>query len=405
MRTRTNSSDPVTKSLTVLAYQASPYVVTNHGTVVWMERSSHGLIQDDPSRGRRFRTNGHGVRPFKAVSHDQYSALAQGTPVTVPTSSNNSVIQSTPEILRAFWGTSNSFVTTDVVYSRAVDYPSLVDTGHFDRWQAVKPTMETRASLAVFLYELREITSLWKILPKKHLTFKGRSLTEWNDVLRYANGLHLNYNFGWKPFVRDVCASWRATSSFETRLARYITGMDRNLIRRFRDEPVVETIDKTSPFPPNPFYTIVETGTRTCQFASAFDFVYNSPYRQYAGNEWRFWADTLGLNANPSTIWAVVPWSFVVDWFYDVGGLLKSQESDWLQTAITILQSSYSRKLNGTWTLTFRGAYGGTTLPGITIQFSQYIRRLGLPTFSGLTESLDADKIRLGASLLYGRLS
>lgn len=312
---------------------------------------------------------------------------------------------------------SEDLATTDYVYRRAINLGlDPVDKGHYDRWQAIKPTLETRASLAVFLYELREIKSMWEVLPKKHLTWKGKRIQSWADAIKYIgskhdrdfdfkwiNNLHLNYNFGWKPFVRDVCSVWTGLDSYERRLSRYLGGLDRELMRRFRDKPYDASYNMTTSFGPNPAYNWVEVGTREVQYASAFDFIYNSPYKSIVGSEWRTLADTLGLNANPSTIWAVVPWSFVVDWFYDISGLLKSNESDWMQTQITMLHASYSRKITGTWAVHFVHTYGGATVPEIKISFSQYIRRLGHPVFSGIGQSLDADKIRLGASLLVGR--
>lgn len=33
--------------------------------------------------------------------------------------------------------------------------------------------------------------------------------------------------------------------------------------------------------------------------------------------------DILGINANPAIIWNAIPFSFIVDWFYDVGDFLE----------------------------------------------------------------------------------
>ncbi|DAD52727.1 maturation protein [ssRNA phage SRR7976310_9] len=401
MRTRTDSDPPHTGSLHVYVYCTNPPSTVDYGTVTWLQRGHHGKICDEPSWGSRWRANGHGIRPMKTCYHDQYDTSSYGSPMRVQTDSVHSVDQSTPEIWRAFSWSADT-VSTDVVYAQAVD-AGPIDSGHYDRWQAVKPTLETRASLAVFLYELREISSLWNLLPRKHLSRKGRSITNWRDVLNYANDLHLNYNFGWKPFLSDVASTFRGVDSFERRYMRYLKYIDKELVRRFRDTPTVESLNREYTYGPNPFYTVVWKGTRTSQYASAFDFTYNSPYATGDGSAWRRWADTLGLNLNPSTIWAVLPWSFVVDWFVDVGGMLKSTEDDWMQTAITIHQGCYSRRLYGELSLAMRAAYGGVTLPEIKISFAQYIRCLGLPHFSS-SSSLDADKIRLGASLLYGRL-
>lgn len=47
----------------------------------------------------------------------------------------------------------------------------------------------------------------------------------------------------------------------------------------------------------------------------------------------------------------------------------------------------------------------GQKLPGIEVNARYYNRRVGAtPNFSGTTDPLSADKIRLGGSLILGRL-
>lgn len=94
------------------------------------------------------------------------------------------------------------------------------------------------------------------------------------------------------------------------------------------------------------------------------------------------------------------------DWFVNLGGLLEASESDWMAPWIAIHDAMYSNKIFGhyqTW-LRASSAYGGTILPGYTLKLSRYWRRSGLPNFNWQTDPLDADKIRLGSSLILAQI-
>lgn len=294
---------------------------------------------------------------------------------------------------------------TDCMLESALSAVSPASSYFFDHWEKCKPTLETRASLGVFLGELRDISRMFSILPSKHLG-KIRSWKDLSEWIHYGNAQHLNYNFGIRPFVSDVQRSLRAIDNYEKRLYWYLYHANSQVHRRWIDELPTVTNDYILATPYTTLWRHIVNHTYTEKFASNFWYEYDSPYSNVQGGPscWRTWADTLGLNVNPSTIWALLPWSFVVDWFYDVEGLLKSGESDWMQTWIRLLQGCYSRKRSGTltWAIKSPDAYGGVTLPGITLKYSLYSRNLGFPSFSSET-NLDADKIRLGASLAYSR--
>jgi hypothetical protein len=267
-------------------------------------------------------------------------------------------------------------------------------TGHYDRWLRVKPTLASRANLSVFLYELRDIKRMFDLIPKRHF-----NLSLWRDVLRYVNSQHLNYNFGWKPFLRDVINVTKALASYEARLSRFVRQAGVSLKRHAVDpEPLEFSQDYSWSI-----YTLKKRLTGEIRHTSVFDYAYEIP--KYSERELRFRAylDRVGLNLSAANIWAVLPWSFVVDWFIDVGPFLDQSTTDWVQPWVTFAQASSSVKASGSMVYTLRSQYDGDH-DAASLKFSFYHRMLGFPTFQGGLNTLDADKIRLLASLVGARI-
>lgn len=399
--------------------------ITDWGDTFWRWCPGLEVIRDEPKT--RYVAYGPKVRRkcFKTCTHDKWRVTDRSSPVWVNSTTDGKYqerVRGTSLLENVFWnaaGPHPSGVSLGATaYSRALSKALAEDYGHYNRWGMLKPTMATRANLSVFLYELREFSRMWDFIPKKHLLLKGlvqRTLTwgtfrKWRAAydgnptafFKYLNDQHLNYNFGWKPFISDIRKCWRGLESFEKRLHRFQRDAGKELRKRFRDTPrhVSETLTTTSSTISR--YQIVETWDFDEQHASAFDFSYSIP--QYSNEElrWRALADTLGAKITPLTFWALGPWTFVADWFLNVSGYLESLESDWLQPWVKLHQGCYSRAISGTYRADTRNTspYGGAQIPGITLDFSQYIRKVGLPNFSAATDPLDADKIRLGSSLL-----
>lgn len=418
MRERVRSEPPTVHGLNVWAKQLSPYLLTDYGWFYWQYSKFYEKIVDMPKTAYVAYGKKRRRRAFRPLSHDKWSANAASPPQWVRTGPNNEAYVSACELLSAHHVIDHEADQCAMAYARAVSKGMSVDYGHYNRWNQVKPTVATRANLGVFLAELKDFSRMWDFIPKKHLLLKGvpatwQRLQNWWSSVRtdasvsklpaYLNNQHLNYNFGWRPFVSDIKKCWKGLESFDRRLDRFISQADDDLRRRFRDSP--RTVDETeySTFQENSFWRSQLIWKFSEQHASAFDFTYSIP--QYSEEEmvWRAIADTLGLKPSLSTFWELTPWTHVVDWFVNVGGFLESYETDWLQPWVQMHQGCYSRKLQGyfEWNVKSSDAYGGVVLPGIHVTFSQYIRKVGLPNFSAVTDPLDADKIRLGASLLF----
>lgn len=275
--------------------------------------------------------------------------------------------------------------------------------GHYQRWESVRPTMATRANLAVFLAELRDIRRMFEVLPIKHFLLGNTPVKSWGELLKYVNNQHLNYNFGWKPFLRDLKAFRKAVDGFDSRLRRFVNNEMRPLVRRSSQPSGNTQLSGTTAVGPctlswNLNYEITRS--------SSFMFHYELP--KYSDEEfrWRAWADALGANPTAANVWALVPWSFVVDWFVDVGGFLDTFSTDWLEPVVVYLQACCSVKVVGEASVTLTGpsSWGSPTGKLATERFSVYTRNVGVPEFTWDSQSLNADKIRLLASLALSRV-
>lgn len=284
--------------------------------------------------------------------------------------------------------------------------PSAYD-GHFDRWQRCKPTMGTRANLGVFLYELGDVKRMFDFIPKKHLRYKNRPVDNWRMTLAYANSQHLNFNFGWKPFIRDVQNVFSGLTSFDERLEKFVKGQNQLQTTHAGDPESVIESDWTWLIPTGEWGELKCTRSYRVRRNSTFQYSYSIP--NYSDRELRVrsYLDTLGLHVNPQNIWAVLPWSFVVDWFYNVGNVLSRTSSDWTEPNINFVQACHSVKVDA-WITCF-ARY--TASNGISTDFIEvcngtaqvYTRSVGMPNATFDTDELNADKIRLLSSLFLSR--
>jgi len=176
-------------------------------------------------------------------------------------------------------------------------------------------------------------------------------------VLRYGNNQHLNYNFGWKPFLKDVKNTFKAVSSYEKRLAAFVSEADRDLQRHSKGSPKSgRYVNAWTCFWDSNWRATITVDYEAVT-AAGFRFRYSVP--NYSAEElfWRGYADSLGLNVTPANVWAVIPWSFVVDWFVNVGKGLDTYSSDWVEPEVQLFDAYYSQrcKYSGTLTLDYVG--------------------------------------------------
>lgn len=405
MRTRTRGSGPITYIAVADNYSNG---VHHYGAPVpWKCTTALQRFVDDPHGGYVRTPYGFSVRKFNSCGNERYSVSPNTGNESMQTSSSNTLYTSLPTCILWYWGSGPTDDLGEWMYSKLGGYLSTeLSNGrtYYDHWCQAKPGLGSRANMAVFLYELRDIKRMFDVLPSKHLTatLSGRSrvtVRTWREAIRYLNGnVHLNYNFGWKPFVRDIRNVFDGLDTFEKRLKRFVDESNQLLTRHVPDSPIYQEISYLSPIAYGWRYQL--SGAYTFQKISTFQMAYQNPY---SGSElrWRGYLDTLGLNPSIKNMWAVVPWSFVVDWFFNVGRLLDSDAANWVQPWIDLFQACHSWRFAASMKVDcqYVGYSGNSMKPVGEITCVRYKREAGIPSATADTSQLNADKIRLLASL------
>lgn len=294
---------------------------------------------------------------------------------------------------------------TSVFTSKLSSYLTDLDPSyhHDERWKKCKPSMATRANMAVFLAELRDVKRMFDLIPGKHF-----NLSNWTEVARYGNSLHLNYNFGWKPFISDLKSAWKGLSTFEQRLAKFLDSQNLDLTCRWGDKPISAGTE-SGYFSPTLDYQAFRYKYKIdvkTKFSSTFQFSYTLPPFDYQSMRWRAYLDTLGLAANAANVWELIPWSFVIDWFVDVGSYLEQFSDDWIEPWIYFCQacSSVKREAKITYILQYQ-AYGFPVTDFARYTDTLYSRSVGIPRVAlSSPAELSSDKIRLLVSLGASRI-
>lgn len=278
--------------------------------------------------------------------------------------------------------------------------PSTGIRSHDERWQDTRPTLSSRTNMAVFLYELRDTKQLFSVLPKRHF-----GVPTWRNLLMYANSQHLNYNFGWKPFVKDLSKIFRTLQDFEHRLQVFKENQNRDLRHHARD-PLSESMVTLTYSSPSIDWIAKAEINYSGYGCSTFNYRYSIP--EYGAGELklRAYLDSLGLHPSVGNLWAILPYSFVVDWFVDLGGYLDSFQEDWLQPWVDFSGSVQSLKweATGTWSLRCTACSANAYQAFARMRAKSYVRSTGVHGWTFSDRDLSADRIRLLSSLAISKL-
>lgn len=204
--------------------------------------------------------------------------------------------------------------------------------------------------------------------------------SNFRELSRSGGSEYLNVEFGWKPFVDEVRSALSAVKGFDRILGQLERDNGRNVRRQMHfpssDVTTEATFSGRGPWAStglSPYHFTGLNGTqgtlvrrrrirRQQWFSGAF--TYHIPM----GNTWRdrvrrtaLQADhLLGLSLTPETLWSLSPWSWFVDWFFNVGPVI-SNVSDWATYGL-VMRYGYMMEhtiITDTYTLSGTGLIGG----------------------------------------------
>lgn len=215
-----------------------------------------------------------------------------------------------------------------------------VTTGFYDRaWSSTKPRLE-KASLFVFLAEMRDMPRMLRTTASGfHDVWKsmgGNASKEMMQPKKIANQF-LNKEFGWAPFIGDIKrlqAAYFASAKYIKHLS-LINGKPtrrRSLLVDTKTEVrmasgtqciITPALDSHF-FSTTPTWEVVEEVQTLVTASGKYSFYrpefdtslneFNSLWNQMQRNLMLY-----GLRISPSNVYRATPWTWLIDWFSNVG--------------------------------------------------------------------------------------
>lgn len=276
----------------------------------------------------------------------------------------------------------------------------------------MKDPLDSGFSLPTFVREsrelvqsLRRVLSIGKTLKQLAKHFGDRNLRE---ILRIIGEEHLTWAFGILPALNDINSIVRILKNHREVILSLYVGHQRTFIYHKMDVL--------------PWFSFLDRGTVSVgryRGTGGTWYVRHRPqaelkcYLRYylrAGDIIRspngsFLAllDLLGLHADPEIIWDAVPFSFLVDWFLDIGDNLHAMRKNWVDVDMTVVDSAYHLSVG----LAREWFYETTDYSPLFIEGLSYFKRIRYvpkPLDSAdLPKRLSLHKILISASLLATR--
>lgn len=178
----------------------------------------------------------------------------------------------------------------------------------------VKPHVD----IPLFLFELREFPRMLRDL--------GRIL-QGAPGLRDIPGQHLAYQFGWAPMISDARKLLGLAVEIDNRLKRLRDAQDGQRIKRtLRNSTVFSTT--SLPLEWDGFGVTHQVETRTkVWFVASPKLAPNWTWKEL-DEEVRSARTLLGFRGDArtiaSTIWNTIPWTWLIDYFLNIGNLIES---------------------------------------------------------------------------------
>lgn len=222
---------------------------------------------------------------------------------------------------------------------------TMIDDASID----LKPDL-TSVSVPNFLLDIEDLTSLFKLW-KKDL-----------GIAKNLAGAHLNYKFGWKPVMGDLSAMVEVLSSMNKKLADW----EKSLNTLFHKSKVVlsDTITKSGSFNQGGSSSRPVRWSASVSRKVTAHLVWKPQPLQVLGTldrVTRGLLDSLGFELNPQIVWDALPFTFVLDWFFDVGSFLGQFKLDTLELPIMYVDGYLQYKEEAKYDSFLTDSYNDTT--------------------------------------------
>jgi len=213
---------------------------------------------------------------------------------------------------------------------------------------------------------------------------------------------NLEYQYGWAPLIGDLMKMTQFGEAFERRKAQLEHANTKSGLRRRI------TLESTSTSVVNNNKDWQSLGiscsgsevitTHVERWATSRWKGAGWPDTSDAGKNWQVTRSLLGLGLSPATIWSAMPWSWMVDWFTDVGDFLETNRNTFpvYLESMAVMQSTTTTLVRNQRFIT-KGFTGGTGKMKLVSKVRLPQTLLNAPT--GFVPALGDQQVGILASL------
>jgi hypothetical protein len=281
--------------------------------------------------------------------------------------------------------------------------------------------LDSGFSLPTFVRESRELVGLFKhvISYKKTLRRLGRQFRKKSlrEIAAIIGNEHLVWAFGILPLISDIQSIFKMLTSWSAVLSELYHGKRRTYryVRELTLDPSLIPLGNSYPLE-----TEIEVGRyKGVGGIWTIKYSYELYYCAYLRFDLRaddiihtsigrFLAllDYWGVQADPGIIYDAIPFSFVVDWFTDLGDRIHDLEHDLVGVNMTVYEGAHHIRgdLSRQWWYTDPAS--GSKTPQYGDLYRTFVRRHYLPPHPPHKSSLKRlgiDKLLLATSLISTR--
>lgn len=212
----------------------------------------------------------------------------------------------------------------------AANYAPTARTYGAEAYNKFRPT-RPKADAGQWIGELRD-------LPQNPWPWKVTNLR--NNILNFKNlgSMYLNYEFGWKPFIKDLIKVYETNKRIENHL-NYMKNNNNKWMTRGgiikNEQTVTQSILSQQAFPsiPSPFYSSYSWPctksviTRdTVWFKARMKYFIQDLETDPCDSVWssQLLRHMYGLTLTPSLAWELIPFTWLQDWVINIGDVISN---------------------------------------------------------------------------------
>lgn len=229
-------------------------------------------------------------------------------------------------------------------------FPSMTTLGS-QAYAKLRPQIP-KAGLGIMLAEARDLPRMMQTTSRGFhdlWSSMGGSSSSKSMLPKKTANHFLNAQFGWVPFLGDISSMYDVYNN-SGKYLRQLAKDNNTWVRRLRTEKIIESEQVLSTFPnlrvnPGPlgtnWLTVFTDATSKLILRTSTQVWYEGAFKYYrpefdGSQEWSNsklgdlsrLTTLLGARINPSLIYRATPWTWLIDWFTNVGDTVQ-RASDW----------------------------------------------------------------------------